>query len=231
MSTDGLFNIMFDVLAGSPHYMITGSLSFLPLTREYRDPGQDLDVLIRQDVFEANKHAFGNAGLLHVLRVPEVALAGTSPISRVFVPRTGFVHVDTREGILDVALYEEDDASVKLILGLGVRFSMTRAFCTRRNHLHWKAHHYNAAPPEFMFLTKAVGYLIAIRDGTASEYEHTKHYADLVQMAPIIDWGFAVELLQSLRVHWRQISFPGWIQQRINPYAILDLKTLRQGLM
>jgi hypothetical protein len=230
MSTSGLFDTMFDVLAGSPHYMVTGSLSFLPLTPDYRAPGEDLDVFIRRDVFEGNRRAFENAGVLRVLRVPEVAVAGTSLIAKAFVPRTGFVHLETNEGVLDVVLYEEDDISVALLLGLGVRFCMTRAFSARRRELRWPPYRYSAAPPEFMFLTKAVGYALAWRDGTAREYEQTKHYADLLHMTSVIDWGFALELLRSLHVRWGRLLFPGWVETHVNPYAIVDLHALKQAL-
>lgn len=230
MSTSGLFDTMFHVLAGSPHYMVTGSLSFLPLTGDYRAPGEDLDVFIRRDVFEGIRCALENVGTVRVLRVPEVAVAGTSMFAKVFAPKTGFVHVETAEGLLDIVLYEENDISVQLILGLGVRFSMTRAFSTRRRELHWMAYRYSAAPAEFMFLTKAVGYSLAGRNGTALEYEQTKHHTDLQHMASVIDWGFTLDLLRSLRVRWRRLSFPGWVQGRLNPYAIIDLDALRRVL-
>jgi len=231
MSTSSLFDTLFDVLAGSPHYMVTGSLSFLPLTPCYRAPGEDLDVFVRRDVFEDNRRAFETAGVLRVLRVPEVAVAGTSLIAKVFVPRTGFVHLETDGGLLDVVLYEEDDVSVQLMFGLGVRFSLTRSFSARRRPLRWADYHYNAAPPEFMFLTKAVSYGLARRDGTVQEYEQTKHYADMLHMASVIDWDFALELLRSLRVRWRWLSFPRWVQERVNPYTIVDLYSLKQVLV
>lgn len=231
MSISGLFDIMFDVLAGSPHYMVTGSLSFLPLTQGHREPGEDLDVFIRRDVFEAKRNAFKCAGAMQVLRVPEVAVAGTSAVSRVFAPRTGFVHLETAEGLLDIVQYEEDGMSLGLIVGLGIRFSMTRALSMRRSQLQWSGQRYDAAPPEFMFLTKAVGYLTAMQAGTAGEYQHSKHYADLVKMAPVIDWGFALRLLRSLRVQWRRTPLPGWIQRHFNPYGIVDIGTLKQLLM
>jgi hypothetical protein len=231
MSTSGLFCVLSEVLAGSPHYMVTGSLSFLPLVPYYREPGQDLDVFIRRDVFEARRQAFEAAGTLQVLRVPEVAVATSAPIARVFKPKTGFVHVDTCDGLLDVVQYEERLAVVDLLLGLGVRFSMTQAFCRRCNRLVWNGHQYTAAPPEFMFLTKAAGYVIALNDGTRSEFEQTKHYTDLVRMAPVIDWDFAAELLGSMRVGWRRAAFPAFIQRRVNPYTALDLARLRRALV
>ena len=231
MSTSGLFSVLFDLLAGSPNYMVTGSLSFLPLIPDYREPGQDLDVFIRRDVFEARRHAFKRAGTLQVLRVPEVAVAGTALISRVFVPKTGFVHVGTCDGLLDVVQYEEHDSEICLLLGLGVRFSMTRTLFARCNQLEWSVYHYTAAPPEFMFVTKAVGYVIALKDGTGSAFEKTKHYADLVRMAPVIDWDFAADLLHSMRVGWRRTFFPAFVQKRVNPYGVLDLERLRGVLV
>jgi hypothetical protein len=231
MSTRALFSVLFDLLAGSPHYMITGSLSFLPFIPGYREPGQDLDVFIRRDVFEARRHAFERAGTLHVLRAPEVAVAGTAPMSRVFAPKTGFVHVDTCDGLLDVVQYEERDAEICLLVGLGIRFSMTRTFCARCNQLEWSAYRYTAAPSEFMFVTKAVGYVNALKNGTASEFEKTKHYADLVRMAPVIDWDFAAHLLHSMKIGWRHTVFPAFIQKRVNPYGVLDLERLRGVLL
>lgn len=120
---------------------------------------------------------------------------------------------------------------MQLLFGLGVRFSMTRAFSARCRRLHWSQYHYNAAPPEFMFLTKAVSYALARRDGSVHEYEQTKHYADLIHMTSVIDWGFALELLRSLRVRWRWLSFPRWVHERVNPYAIVDLDALKQVLV
>ncbi len=207
MSTSGLFALLFELLGGSPHYMVTGSLSFLPLLQPYREPGQDLDVLIRRDALDARRRAFEDAGRLRVLRLPEVALADASRISRVLVPRTGFLHLETGEGLLDIVLYEEDGASLRLVLGLGIRLSMTGAFRARAAHLRWRTHAYHAAAPEFMFLTKAVGYLSALRHGTAPEYRRTKHYDDLRNMATVADWGFARELRDSLRVGWRRAAF------------------------
>jgi hypothetical protein len=230
MSTCGLFSVLFDLLAGSPHYMVTGSLSFLPLIPNYREPGPDLDVFIRRDVFEARRRAFETAGTVKVLRVPEVAIAGTSLISRVFMPKTGFVHIDTSDGMLDVVQYEEHDAVMSLLLGLGVRFSMDRAFCSRCNQLEWSGYGYTAAPPEFMFVTKAIGYVIALDDGTGTDFEQTKHYADLVRMAPVIDWDFAAHLLHGMRVGWRHAFFPTFVQKRFNPYVSLDLTRLRGTL-
>jgi hypothetical protein len=231
MSTGDLFAVLFDLLAGSPHYMVTGSLSFLPLIADYREPGQDLDVFIRRDVFEARRRAFEAVGRVRVLRVPEVAVATTAPISKVLMPRTGFVHVDTCYGLLDVVQYEEHDELMSLLLGLGVRFSMTRTFCTRCNQLEWSSYRYTAAPPEFMFVTKAVGYVVALKDGAGSEFETTKHYADLVRMAPVMDWDFAALLLRSMRVGWRHTFLPTFVQKRVNPYAALDLERLKAALV
>jgi hypothetical protein len=231
MSTSGLFDVLLSLLGGSQHYMVTGSLSFLPLTHGHREPGQDLDVFIRRDVFEARRSAFERAGQLRVLRVPEVALAGTSNVSKVFFPRTGFLHLDTDEGTLDVAQYEEEDASVRLMFGLGIRFAMTRAFSDRRRELHWRGYRYSAAPPEFMFLTKAVGYSLALRDGTVGAFEASKHHGDLLQMARIIDETFAWELLRSLRVAWRLFDFPRPLQRLLNPYSILDMERMKAVLL
>lgn len=230
MSTNGLFGILFDVLGGSQHYMVTGSLSFLPLTGWHREPGEDLDVLIRRDVFEARRSLFDRVGQVRVLRAPEVAIAGTTKLSKLLSPRTGFVKIETGEGTLDVVQYEEGDASLRLILGLGIRFAMDRAISTGRRQLECESIRYNAAPPEFMFLTKAVGYSLAGEGGMAGEYEQTKHYDDLVRMAPIIDQSFAAHLLRSMRVGWRQREFPEPLQQRFNPFAIIDLEQVKADL-
>jgi len=230
MSTNGLFGILLEILGGSQHYMVTGSFSFLPLTGWHREPGEDLDVFIRRDVFEARRSLFDRVGQVRVLRVPEVAIAGTTKISKLLFPRTGFVKIATGEGTLDVVQYEEDDVSVRLILGLGIRFAMDRAVSTGRRQLECESIRYNSAPPEFMFLTKAVGYSLAGGGGTAGEYEQTKHYGDLVQMAPVIDQSFAARLLRSMRVGWRRREFPDSLQQRFNPFAMIDLEQVKADL-
>jgi len=75
MSKSGLFGLLFILLGGSQHYMVTGSLSFLPLPHGHREPFHDLNVFTARDVLEAKKRVFERAAQLRVLRVPEVALA------------------------------------------------------------------------------------------------------------------------------------------------------------
>jgi len=229
MSTSGLLSMLFDLLAGSDEYAVIGSLSFLPLTGPYRAPGQDLDVLIRRDIFDARKLAFEAAGQLDVLRLREVAIASASVCSWLLMPKTGFVHLETDEGLLDIALYDETCSSVDLDLGIGLRLSMAPTMLTRVNRLMWQDQVYTAAPPEFTYLTKLAGFWMAMSNGTAQEYELTKHYADLSRMEPIIDEGFTAELRASIRVGWARWVFPGIVQRRVNPFATTEGRPLILG--
>jgi hypothetical protein len=217
-------------LNGAKDYFISGSLSFLPLIDYYREPGYDIDISINRNLFKKQKHLFWGKGKVHVLNVTEVAVANTSPLTKIIAPKTGFIHIETEEGLIDISLYEDKDNIIGLIMGAGIRFVMTKEFEKRVNILEWKGRKYRAAPPEMMFLTKSVNYFTSIKDGSIEAYKQTKHYEDIKRMHPIIDWDFASLFLDSLRVQWINIPLPESIQNIINPYTIINLERLRNNI-
>lgn len=229
-NTDRLLQTLFEILGETRDYFISGSLSFLPLLDNYRQPGRDVDVSIRKETYRSRNDRFLRAGRRHVLRLSEVAVANKSIVSRVLSPRTGFIHIETPDGLLDTSVYIQGPSTIDLILGLGLTLTMSDAFMRRRNTLRWHDFTYRAAPPETMFVTKAVECMLAHKDGRFAEFTQSKHFEDLKRMATIVDWEFAQSFLDSLRVCWNGRRLPESVDNVVNPYRVVDLPRLK-GLL
>lgn len=122
MSIKKLFEALFRIIGDSDDYFITGSLSFLPLIAPYREPGHDIDVAISRELFQTRRDVIVKEGKIKVLRLSEVAVAMDSSITRILVPRTDFIHVDTGEGLLDLSFYRKCKGFIEFKLGAGLTF-------------------------------------------------------------------------------------------------------------
>ena len=111
---------------------------------------------------------------------------------------------------------------------MGFTLAISKEIITRKRLLDYEGISYYAAPIEFMFLTKSVEYITALKNGNIHEFKKTKHYEDICRMSTIIDWPFAKTLLQSIRIKWAGIYPPEFIQKKINPYRILEIDKLKR---
>lgn len=102
---DRLLQRLLELASGSNEYFVSESLSFLPLLDNYRKPRHDVDVAIAQELFEQRKHLFTPDEHVHFLSLSQVAIAAESGIARALSPRTGFVHVEGPDGLLDLSCY------------------------------------------------------------------------------------------------------------------------------
>lgn len=231
MNTQELFMKLFSVLGtDSKDYFVSGSLSFLPLLQYYRKPGKDIDVSIEQEVFQVKEEYFRALGNYHVLNVQEVAVANTSPIAKIIHPKTGFIHIDIGDGLLDITVYKEHMESIELLFGMGFTLELTKELLQKKKKLIYEGIPYYSAPIEMMLVTKSVEYLQAIEKETVEEFEKSKHYDDICRMAAIADWDFAEILLNSLRVKWYGRYLPAKIENKINPYRKVKIQRLRSLL-
>jgi len=230
MSTKGLFDSLFRIIGDSDDYFIMGSLSFLPLTAAYREPGNDIDVSLSRELFEARRHIIFKEGEIRALRLSEVAVAKDSSITRVLNPGTDFFHVDTGEGLLDFALYRLNKDFIVFKLGVGLDFAIPVTVLKRVQVLSWKGFSYRAGPPEFTFLPKAVMYPQLKRSKETLDEEELKHLDDLKRLGKIIDWDFTSELLDQLEVRWFGHPIPRAFDQRFNPFREIDMNCLREEL-
>lgn len=164
MTVDGLFATLEEIVGDSDDYFVIGSLSFLPLVPFYRDPGADLDVSLNREVYERQKDRISRVGSFRVLRLSEVTVARRFVVSRIVSPQTDFIHLRTENGLLDIQLYEEKEDFMETRLGLGSSLSLPRFILERVSTLTWNGIPYRAAPPEWMFAVKSVGYLRAHRE-------------------------------------------------------------------
>jgi hypothetical protein len=223
-----LLERLLRVVAGSRDYFVSGSLSFLPLLPPYREPGHDVDAALEQRLFEARRGAISAEGEARVLRLAEVAVAQDSAIARWVSPRTGFVHVETADGLLDLAAYTAGGGRISFGLGGGLSGSLPAQVLDRVRTLEWKGLCYRAGPPELAFLPKALLHVRARRRRSPVAPELRKHELDLERMLPIVDWDFASLLLREGTLRWLGLRVPGL--RRLGPLRWLDLGRLREEL-
>jgi hypothetical protein len=188
----------------------------------------DVDVSIGVALYRKKKSAFKSLGKLHVLRLSEVAVANTSAAAKLISPKTGFIHIEIGDGLLDLSLHRKKKNSIELLFGFGFTFSMTDELAGRLSRLRHQGVEYQSAPFEVMFLTKSVEYIHALRAGCEREFMQGKHYLDLCRMAESIDWGFAERYLDSLRVKWMGMPLPRLFQRKINPYYVININELKR---
>ncbi len=231
MKIKKLFEALFRIIGDSNDYFITGSLSFLPLVAPYREPGDDIDVALSRELFQTRRDIIAKEGKIKVLRLPEVAVAMDSSITRILVPRTDFIHLDTGEGLLDFLFYRKHKGYIGIKLGGGLTFVAPYSVLDRAKFLSWKGFKFRAGPPEFAFLPKAVLYPRLKRSTEILDKEGAKHLEDLKRLAQIIDWDFAADLLDQLQVHWFGRPIPRAFDRRFNPFREIDLERLRDDLL
>jgi hypothetical protein len=230
MSIQGVLECLLRIVDGSSDYFVSGSLSFLPLLGGYRQPQHDVDASIERTMFKARRSLVEREGQPRVLRFSEVAVADSSPASRVFAPRTDFIHLNTPEGLLDLTLYHVSRGFLALRLGAGLSLQLPQAVLTRVRQLTWQGIEYRAGPPEFAFLPKLVWYSHNRDMFTSPGEDARKHLADLHRLIPIIDWKFAQFLLAEGRIRWFGRDLPRSLDQRLNPFRAVKLEQLREEL-
>ena len=74
----GLLIRPLQIVGNSDDYFVAGSLSFLPLLGNYREPQHDVDVAIAQDLFSKQAHTLSPQEHIRWLLLSEVAIAGQS---------------------------------------------------------------------------------------------------------------------------------------------------------
>jgi|GEM_PF-3050301 len=230
MNAAALLESFLKTLGNDRQYFISGSFSFLPMLGDYRNTEDDLDACVRRDVFEKRREQFLQLGKMSVLRLKEVAIAPNGILPRWFSPQTGFIHIETEHGRLDLSLYEETEKSLSLILGRGFRFQMAGDVLKHINYLKHDGWVFRAGPPEMMFLAKLIGYLQAKKTGALLEYKKSKHWQDLVKIKDIVDWGYIDDFYRSLRVTWLGMKLPKKMERSMNPFQGLELEKLRSEI-
>jgi hypothetical protein len=231
MSIKKLYESLFRIIGDSEDYFISGSLSFLPLMVPYREPAHDIDVSLSKTLFHARRHIISEEGKIRALRLPEVAVAMDSSITRILAPKTDFFHVETGDGLLDISIYQLDNDFVEFKLGVGLTFASPASLLERVQILSWKGFDYRAGPPEFAFLPKAVLYPKLKRSMATLDEEGAKHLEDLKRLAQIIDWDFAAAFLDQLEVRWLKRPIPRFFDRRFNPFREIDIDQLRKELV
>ncbi|AAM05051.1 hypothetical protein [Methanosarcina acetivorans] len=231
MTTDKLFESLEKIVEKSQDYLVIGSLSFLPLLKNYREPGIDLDISIEKGLFYRRKNIVEAIGNIQVLRLNEIAVANKSFVSKLISPKTDFIHLETKEGLLDIQLYEHKKESIEIKLGMGFSLSLPNSIIKRSKILKWKGHSYRAAPLEWMFATKSVEYLQAKEENRLNDFMKTKHYNDLKMMATIVDWDFLKDFLKDLELKWNGFKVPRFIDKKINPLYSINIKLLKRDLL
>jgi hypothetical protein len=231
MSVKKLFESLFRIIRDSEDYFISGSLSFLPLMAPYREPAHDIDVSLSRTLFHAHRHIISKEGKLRVLRLPEVAVATDSSITRIIAPKTDFFHVETGDGLLDISMYQLDNDFVEFKLGAGLTFASPASLLERVQILSWEGFSYRAGPPEFAFLSKAVLYPRLKRSMAKLDEMGAKHLEDLKRLAQIIDWDFATAFLDQLEIRWLRRPIPRVFDRRFNPFREIDIDWLREELL
>jgi len=231
MSVEGLFQKLFRILEGDENYYVSGSLSFLPLVGNYREPGYDLDVLIWENTYKKKIDKINAEGTGIPLRLSEVAVANTSKMPKLFDPVTGFIHLENEEGLLDISLYKAHKKSISMNLGFGFKMHIHKDVLNKSRVLKWKGYKYKAAPMELMFLTKSVEFLRCLKNNDDG-YRNTKHYEDIKRMAEIIDWNSLDGIVKDVEIKW--LALPSAINNLVNPIQkialSIDLNLLREKL-
>ena len=131
MKTKKLLNLLLNIMGDSKDYFITGSLSFLSLCNYYRNPIEDIDICIKKDTYKLIKNKFLKIGKIEISKVSDVGIINKTKFAKLIAPispMSGFLHIKTKYGILDVVLFNEHKKTIELMLGLGFTFSMSKSF-------------------------------------------------------------------------------------------------------
>ncbi|MCI0437004.1 MAG: hypothetical protein L0271_25700 [Gemmatimonadetes bacterium] len=170
------------------------------------------------DLYRSKRAAFCDGGTEHVLRLPEVAVAQASPLTRFASPRTAWVHVHTPEGLLDVSRFRHASDSLYFGLGLGFELAVPDLVLDRVRVLEYGSLQYRAGPPELAYLPKAVWALMRQRDTGTSE-SRTTTQDDLTRLPSILDRGFLKQLLERGGVRWLGRPLPDTLKRQLDPFG------------
>jgi hypothetical protein len=229
-SAKALLIRLMKIVGASDEYFVSGSLSFLPLLGNYRQPEHDLDAAIGQELFQRRRQFLDPTDQVRFLLLSEVAVADKFPLARLLSPRTGFIHVDTPDGLLDLSCYRRGARTLVFTLGAGLTLEIPETVRERFRTLSWDGISYQAAPPELAFIPKAVLFLrtgdrLAIDGGADS-----KHLEDLKHLAKIMDWEFIRELLERGGLRWKGHQIPKLIRARLDPFKVNEILSLQHRI-
>jgi hypothetical protein len=222
-NTTRLLPRLLELVGDSDEYFVSGSLSFLPLLGNYRQPVHDVDAAISQELFQKRKHLFGPTEEIRFLSLAEVAVASESPLAKVFSPRTGFVHVDGPDGLLDLSCYCRNERGFVFSLGGGLSLEIPGFIADRFRVLSWEGISYQAGPPESAFIPKAVWYLQTQHASLKPDDPNVKHLEDLKRLVKIIDWDFVRQLLTQGGLRWFGCRLP----KRLDPFKADEILALQ----
>jgi hypothetical protein len=223
MSVAGILETFLGIVRESQDYFVSGSLSFLPLVAPYRAPKHDVDVGVSVDLFEQRRGEFEAAGHVHVLRLSEIAVADTSGLTRLLSPRTGFVHIDTPEGLIDLTQFGVREGFFELLLGAGLTLAVPSRVLERVRVLEWEGLRFRAGPPELALIPKVLWYLAWRNSGAEPNADEEKHLLDLRHAHSLIDWNFAESVIADAGIYWSGRRFPRLVDRALNPFRKLDL--------
>lgn len=223
VSIPGLLQRLLDLVGSSDDYFVSGSLSFLPLLPGYREPGHDVDVALSRDLYESCRARFAAGERPAVLRFRDVAVAAESAFAAVLPFRTGFVHVDTPVGLLDLATYRRAAEGLDFRLGAGLGLRLGAWILAEVRELEWAGMRYRAGPVELAFLPKAAWYVRARRSGGGRA---GKHLEDLRRLVPLVRWEVVGRILAERPFRWRGRPVP----MSLDPVPAAAVLSLRNEL-
>ncbi|MFQ5888659.1 MAG: hypothetical protein ACE5JR_01265 [Gemmatimonadota bacterium] len=226
-----LLERLLETVAGSDDYFVSGSLSFLPLLGNCRQPEHDVDAAIERGVFERGKRVLSAVERIRVLRLSEVAIASELRLPRLLSPRTGFVHVTGPLGLLDVSCYRKRKNALVFTLGAGLTLEVPASVMGRCRDLSWEGVRYRAGPPELAFIPKAVSHLRARARRKGSRSPERTNDPDVRRLARIVDWNYVAELLEEGGLRWMGRHLPPAVASRIDPFGGSEILSLRQALL
>jgi hypothetical protein len=230
MNTKLLLERLLTIVGDSDEYFVSGSLSFLPLLGNYRNPVHDVDVAISHELFQTRKHFLDPAEHVRFLTLSEVAIAMESGLARALSPRTGFIHLESPNGLIDLSCYRRRKREFTFSLGLGLTLELPETVAERFCWLEWEGIRYQAGPPELAFIPKAIW---CLRLGSAygqPACADSKHENDMKHLIRIIDWDFVRDLLKRGGLHWLGYRLPKAINSRLDPFNAKDILALQLKL-
>ena len=212
MDALALLQRFLELADGSEAYFISGSFSFLPRLGDYREPAHDLDIAVEAGLFRRIRARLHSDETVHVLSLPEIALADASIIARLLPVQTSFVHITTPAGLLDLAQYRLTDGEPNFRLGLGLRLALPRSVLDRVETVTWRGISYRAGPIELAFIPKAVAH--ARRAGALPVH----HVEDLRRLAPLVEHSLLKQLACFRGLRWCGYPLP----RRLDPFTGLE---------
>lgn len=220
---------LLQVVGDSTEYFVSGSLSFLPLAGNYRQPIHDVDAAIAQELFQAKNFLFRPSESVRYLSLSEVAIASESPFAKALFPRTQFIHVDGPDGLLDLACYRREAGRFIFPLGAGLTLEVPEMIAERFRLLTWDGVSYQAAPPELAFIPKAVWYLRNRPALRKPDDSALKHLEDVKRLVTIVDWEFVLQLLERGGLSWLGHRLPEPIRSWADPFAVDEIMRLQES--